>query len=352
LIAISLCLLFLVMSAGFSLTEQAMEKKIESFGVNTMIVRSIGSPPGQSRAEMAGLLGPLADQGLYFPFSMLYLNASLGSGEKARIVLYDDESLPALTTLLGGLSQIREPVFLTAYGYPEAMIERVGIRDYFFDAEVLRPPKVLRFVSLNAPVLFIPRSMAGTFSGYTSQESVLFMAREAGDLPGIIKASEELLQSEGFDRYELNSPMQWIGELDDLRSVRIKAQALGGGFVALLIVLIFGSIAVFEYRQNVFVTALFKSFGLHSGHLALRYLADSLLWLLLAFCCALELAKIFHLSVFKAVGFDLALLDLRVFDPYRFAGNQVLLFILLIAAVVSVIPVCLALRKPVGKVLG
>ena len=111
LIAISLCLLFLFMSAGFLLTEQAMEKKIESFGVNTMIVRSIGPPPGKSRAEMGELLDPLGEQGLYFPFSMLYVNANLSSGKKARIVLYDDASLPALARLQGGLPEIRTPVF-------------------------------------------------------------------------------------------------------------------------------------------------------------------------------------------------------------------------------------------------
>lgn len=352
LIAISLCLLFLFMSAGFSLTEQAMEKKIESFGVNTMIVRSIGPPPGQSRAEMDELLAPLAEEGLYFPFSMLYLNANLSSGKKARIVLYDKESLPAMIQLLGELPETRTPVFLAAYGYPEAMIERVGVRDFFFDAVVIKPPKVLRFVSLNVPILFIPRSMGEVLAGFTVQESVLFMARKPSDLPALLKSSEVLLKSEGFDRLELSSPIQWIGELEDIRSVRIKAQAFGGSFVALLIVLIFGSIAVFEYRQNVFATALFKSFGLHSVHLALRYLVDSLLWLLVAYCLSLELAKLFHSYVFKAAGFDLGLLDLSLFNPYGFVDNQVLLVILLIASLVAVVPVCLALRKPIGEVLG
>lgn len=352
LIAISLCLLFLFMSAGFSLTEQAMEKKIESFGVNTMIVRSIGPPPGKSRAEMGELLDPLGEQGLYFPFSMLYVNANLSSGKKARIVLYDDASLPALARLQGGLPEIRTPVFLTGYGYPEAMIERVGVRNFFFDAEVLRPPKVLRFVSLNVPVLFIPRSMGGALANYTVQETVLFMAREASELPGIIKTTESLLKAEGFDRFELSSPIQWIGELEDIRGLSTKAQAFGGSFVALLIVLVFGSIAVFEYRQNVFSTALFKSFGLHSIHLALRYLADSLFWLLLSYYLALELAQLFHVFVFKAAGFDLGLLDLGLFNPYQFADNQVLLIVLFLASLVAVIPVCLALHKPVGRVLA
>ena len=119
LIAVSLCLLFLFMSAGFSLTEQAMEKKIESFGVNTMIVRSIGPSPGQSRAGMSELLEPLGEQGTYFPFSMLYVNATLNSGKKGRIVLYDDASLPALAQLLGGLSSTVGTILPAIYALME-----------------------------------------------------------------------------------------------------------------------------------------------------------------------------------------------------------------------------------------
>ena len=352
LIAVSLCLLFLFMGAGFSLTEKAMEKKIESFGVNTMLVRSIGVDPDKSRAAMAELLSPLAGEGTYLPFSMLYLNASLSTGTKARIVLYDDRSLPALSNLLGGKLPLGSPVFLTAFGYPEAMIERVGVRDFFFDAEVISPSKVLRFVSLNAPILFIPNSMAGPLAHYTVQESALFLARDSGELPAVIEATKALLESEGFERFELSSPLQWIGELDDIRGFRLRAEALGGSFVTLLIILIFGSIAVFEYRQNVFATALFKSFGLHSLHLVARYLIDNLLWLSLSFALSLKLAELLHETVFKAAGFDASLLDLVVYNPYRFDGNGVLLVVLTAGAFVAVIPVCLALRKPIGEVLG
>jgi len=74
--------------------------------------------------------------------------------------------------------------------------------------------------------------------------------------------------------------------------------------------------------------------------------------LLLASLASLELAQAFHGYVFKAAGFSRDLLDLSVFNPYGFGDNQVLLLVLLLAAVVSVIPICLALRKPIGEVLG
>ena len=73
---------------------------------------------------------------------------------------------------------------------------------------------------------------------------------------------------------------------------------------------------------------------------------------MLAFFLALELAKLFHSFVFRAAGFEAGLLDLTLFNPYQFAGNQVLLLVLLVASLVAVLPVCQALRKPVGEVLG
>ena len=351
LIAISLCLLFLFMQTGFVLTEKAVEKKIKSFGLNTMILRSTGLSKTEVRPSLDQLLSSLSEAGTYLPFSSLYVNAELSNKKRAKVVIYNDHSIPGLNALMG-LDGSQGPVFLAAYGYPEAMVERVKVWKFFFDAEVVKPPSILRFISLNDPLLFIPDSMAVAFEQFSVQESVLFLSDDSVDLIKIIEAIEALLKKEGFDRYELSSPIKWVGELDGVRDLRVKAQAIGGGFVGLLIVLIFGSIAVFEYRQNIFATALFKSFGLHSIHLIMRYLIESLFLLFLSFWSALELAKIFHRIVFKMAGFDLELLNLSSFNPYQIAENYVLLMILGLAAVVAILPICIALRKPVGKVLG
>jgi hypothetical protein len=137
-----------------------------------------------------------------------------------------------------------------------------------------------------------------------------------------------------------------------VRDLRIQAQAIGGSFVGLLIVLIFGSIAIFEYRQNIFATALFKSFGLHSIHLVFRYFLEGLLLLLISFLFAIEIAQLLHGIVFELAGFDAGLLFLTSFNPYRVSENSFLIILLVITAGVSIIPICFALRKPVGKVLG
>lgn len=351
LIAISLCLFFLLMQASFVLTEKAVEKKIESFGLNTMILRSTGFSKTEVRPSLDQLLSSLSEVGTYLPFSSLYVNAELSNKKRAKVIIYNDHSIPGLNSLMGWDGS-QGPVFLAAYGYPEAMVERVKVWKLFFDAEVVKPPSILRFISLNDPLLFIPESMAAVFDQFSVQESILFLSDDSVDLIGIIEVTEALLKKEGFDRYELSSPIKWVGELDGIRDIRKKAQVIGGGFVGLLIVLIFGSIAVFEYRQNIFATALFKSFGLHSIHLIIRYLVEGLLLLFISFLGAVQLAQVFHGVVFRKAGFDSEFLDLATFNPYEISGNFYLLALLGFASLVAIIPICIALRKPVGKVLG
>ena len=351
-IAVSLCLLFLLMQAGFILAERAIEKKIESFGINSMILRTSASANGAFRPELSTLFEPLAEDGLYFPFSFLFSLAELSNGEKVRVVVYGEDALPALSEMIEGFDHLQNDVILLAHGYPVSLIERVRLKDNFFDSVVVYPPAVLRFVTLSKPVLFIPKSKIHAIGLKDMQESLFYLSDKPGKLEGVIESMEALLEAEGFERYNLTSPVQWVGELKDLREARTRAQAFGGVFVGMLVVLIFGSIAVFEYRQNIFATALFKSFGLSSLHLAARYLVESLLLLGLAFCCAVELAKLIHEFVFVLAGFDSELAALGRLNPYLLSDQPVLLGILGVAGFVSVLPVFLGLCKPVGKSLG
>jgi hypothetical protein len=352
LIAVSLCLLYLFINAGFLLTENVLNKKIEGLGVNTMLLRAPSANSDVVRVSLAELLSSLESQGLFLPLSLSYVNARLTSGKDARTIIYDDQALPALSQLFENFDRIKGPIFLAAHGYPDAMVTRVDVKGHYLDAEVVRPPSVFRFVSRNAPLLFIPRSLAGPLNEYSMQESVLFLAENANLLPEVISATELLLEAEGFKHYETISPIQWMGELDDIRVMRTQAQGIAGTFAGLLIVLIFGSIAIFEYRQNIYTTALFKSFGLPTFHLIIRYAVDGLLILLFSFGIALSLAHGFHGTVFHVVGFDSSFLLLDQFNPYLLSDNLYLLLVLLISSVAGVVPVCLALRRPVGRVLG
>ena len=77
-----------------------------------------------------------------------------------------------------------------------------------------------------------------------------------------------------------------------------------------------------------------------------------LLLLFLSFLVAVQLAEVFHRFVFIKAGFDSEFLDLAIFNPYEISENIYLITLLGFAALVAVLPICIALRKPVGRVLG
>ena len=89
--------LFLLMQAGFILAERAIENR--SFGINSMILRTT-SANGAFRPELSTLFEPLAENGLYFPFSFLFSLAELSNGEKVRVVVYGEDALPALSEMI------------------------------------------------------------------------------------------------------------------------------------------------------------------------------------------------------------------------------------------------------------
>lgn len=351
-IATALCLLFLLIQAGFLISERAVEKKIKGFGLNTLIVRSHEVDKKSQRPEIDKLFINLSNQGTYLPFALLYAQAKLQNGQKAKVIVYSTKSLPGLLKIIPSIKNLSGNIFLAAHGLPETLPERARIGEFFFDCEVVEPPPILRFISSNQPVLFIPDTVAKNFHNFSQQETILFVSRNSSELPEIIESVEALLKSEGFDRLDITSPLKWIGELDGLKELRIKAQAIGGSVVGLFIMLIFGSISIFEYRQNIFSTALFKSFGLSSLNLALRYFFEGLLILITSFFIASQLAQSYHNQIFKLAGFDHGLLYLDDYNPYQTSHNLILLLLLSATAFISILPICAALRKPVGKVLG
>ena len=171
-IAVSLCLLFLLMQAGFILAERAIEKKIESFGINSMILRTSASANGAFRPELSTLFEPLAEDGLYFPFSFLFF---LGRAFERR----KSEGRRVRRGCLAGFVRNDRRVRSIAkrrdsFGSRLSRVfDRAGAAQrQLFDSVVVYPPAVLRFVTLSKPVLFIPKSKIHAIGLRDMQESL------------------------------------------------------------------------------------------------------------------------------------------------------------------------------------
>jgi predicted lysophospholipase L1 biosynthesis ABC-type transport system permease subunit len=118
-----------------------------------------------------------------------------------------------------------------------------------------------------------------------------------------------------------------------------------------VVALVFGSIAILEYRQNRFIVALLRSFGAPAPLLLLRYAAEALLLVAVALLLVRQGIVLAHPALFALAGFEPGLLDRAVLDPYAWPAVWPQARWLLLGAALGVLPVAFALRQPVGKIL-
>jgi hypothetical protein len=160
-----------------------------------------------------------------------------------------------------------------------------------------------------------------------------------------------LLLVERRDTAQLQSPEVLLAEIAALETTRLRTQAGAGLAGGVALALVFGAIAGLEYRQNRYIVALLRSFGAPSLLVLLRYAAEAVILLALAGLAARALAITAHPVAFGFAGFEPGLLDRAFLDPYAWDAVWSQLRWLLAGAALSVAPIALALRQPVGKIL-
>jgi len=352
LVATSLCLIVLFLNAGFQLAERAIEEKVEALGVNTVIVKVFRDSLERPTPRLADILLPLQDSGVFLPVELTFVRATLPNGQKAQVAVYDAAALPGFNSIIDGFGQLENAVFLANQRYPATSSVRVNVEGHVMSAEVVEVPSVFRYLSRGTPVLFVPAVLGSAFVEKPVQEVVLYLANDTDNLSSEIEVISSLVGSSGYNRSDVMSPLQWVGELKQLREMKVRGQAAAGSFLVVLIVLVFGSISVFEYRQNVFTTSLIKSFGISGFVLAIRYLVEINFVLIVSFLFAAYIGRTSHSSVFGLIGFANEAHLAVAKSSYDLAQNMNLLIALGASSIAGALPICLALRRSVGRVLA
>lgn len=183
-------------------------------------------------------------------------------------------------------------------------------------------------------------------------EIIVFLGDDDTDLAAVESRISTLLKLEDMGNVQINSPRELLEQLDKLEATQQRWQGGFGIFGGVAIALVFGSIAILEYRQNRYIVALLKSFGAPSILLGARYFVEAALLVAIAGYLA-HLASIqLHVPVFNSIGIEPILLDREVIDPYAPARAWSQLRWLGIGAVLSVVPIAFAIRSPVGRTLS
>ncbi len=351
LVAVLLGALLLLTQTAFQLGERSLEARILRLGAqNLFVTEAVTGEPGR-RPPMGTLLAPLGERADLIALRQVPWVAQDEYGGEALVLVYGPESLPALAPLLAGGRD--RGVHLLAPRLPAGLPVSVDIAGADYPASTLAPPAWLRRFAADRAVALVPAELAADWLNAGYFETTLVITREAG--PAVLRrlaaALRALLALEDRPTAQLQSPEALLDELDDLRALQTHAQTGAGLAAGFVVALVFGSIAVLEYRQNRYIVALLRSFGAPSALLLLRYAGEALVIAGAAVLLARTGLTLAHVPLFGAAGFERGLLDRTMIDPYAWETVWPAARWLLLGGALSVVPIAAALRQPVGRIL-
>lgn len=352
LVGTLLAALLLFTQAGFLLTGRSLEARVARLGAGTLLLTEVAGPDRTERAPLGVLLAPLADRIDLLAFRQLPVVARDPLQRSDLLVLaYGHATHRALAPALAAVPPSALH-YITA-DLPPGLPVEVELDGVLRSAFTLAPPAWLARLPLFKPLLLLPDDHAIPWLRQGHLEFCLLLADPAKPetIRDLADAVRTLLLVERRDTAQLQSPEGLLAEISALEATRLRAQAAAGLVGGIVLALVFGAIAGLEYRQNRYIIALLRSFGAPAVLVLLRYAAEAVLLLALAGLAARALAIAAHPFAFGFVGFETGLLDRGTLDPYAWDAIWTQLRWLLAGAAVSIVPIGIALRQPVGKTL-
>jgi hypothetical protein len=332
--------------------ELELEKKIKNIGLSTIYLRVYENNRDRVVPKVEQLFAPLAKVGNFVPFYGTYLSAKLEKDSSCRVVVFNDLTIAGLSKIIPDVKKLEEPYFLLSSDYPSGLKKKIFIREMLVDAEVFRMPAQLSAVSNNQSLLFLYDKYVQDLFKDALSPCFVFFGDDHRDNEKNMDSIKAVLSAENIQGFDLTSPIALSKEIEELRQNRLNVQIFFGLGIAWLLFLSYGSSAVFEFRQNLFVTALLKSFGVSPLFLMLRYFAEGLLIAFAGFYASLFLAEFIHVTLFELLKISIIGHERDLLKLFLPVENLFLSQILFISVFIGITPVVWALRKPVGETLS
>ena len=351
-ITLFLCLLYVLTNVVFLAFELELEKKIKSIGLSTIYLRVYENNRDRVVPKVEQLFAPLAKVGNFVPFYGTYLSAKLEKDRSCRVVVFNDLTIAGLSKLIPDVKNLEEPYFLLTSDYPSGLKKKIFVREMLVDAEVFKMPAQLSAVSNNQSLLFLYDKYVQDLFKDALSPCFVFFGNDHRDNEKNMESIKAVLSAENIQGFDLTSPIALSKEIEELRQNRLNVQIFFGLGIAWLLFLSYGSSAVFEFRQNLFVTALLKSFGVSPLFLMLRYFVEGLLIAFAGFYASLFLAELLHVTLLELLKISILGHERELLKLFLPLENLFLSQILFISVFIGITPVVWALRKPVGETLS
>jgi hypothetical protein len=145
---------------------------------------------------------------------------------------------------------------------------------------------------------------------------------------------------------QIQSALPLMRELEELRRRHLQWRAVLAGILGAAVALVYGAIAVLEFRQNLFVGALLRSFGAPARLLYFRHWLENAALANFASLGALFIVFLLQPMILESLGFSTP-------PPKDANGPAAMIFLWVnLGAFLSSLPVAAGLRQPVGEILS
>jgi hypothetical protein len=335
---------------ALSVMERTLRERLENFGLNTLVIRNmvVGTDPELLLASSGpDRLAPLQTQGQSLRLRQLFMRGRTDWQNNVLVMSYAPESLAAL----GSWMSEETPLICFSDTLPPGAMVQVQVDRLSGWAVVRRPGDRLRPL-INETVILAPQGWAREVErgGYVD---ITLFERHPDALPmaDLVHAVQQVYTLDRRTPPQIQSSLQLIEELEVLQETQTKWRAGLALGLGLTIALVFGTIAVLEFRQNMYIGALLRSMGVPGRYLYLRQWAENTLLANGAAVAALLVLSFFHVSLFSTLGFEAA----GARDKYEIFWGTETAFILICVnagAFLSSLPVAVGLRRPVGTILS
>jgi hypothetical protein len=335
---------------AFLLLERTLRERLDNFGINTLVVKEmvmVNDPELLPSANRPDRLESLAMYGEKYRLRQLYGRATTEWPTDLQIMTYPPEAMSWLREYSSPLT----PLICISESWPENTMIKVTVLRQTAQAIVKRPGKLFKPV-FTQNLLLAPQNWSPELERIGYMEVNLFKRNDtAPPLQSIMDMIALLFQLDRRNAPQMQSPLPMVKELEMLQSRQGQWRAGLAAMLGLALALVYGAIAVLEFRQNLFITALLRSLGAPSIFLFLRQWAENALLANGAALLAIVVLASVHKSLFGLLGFSNTVLAGGA-APYWSSEVLAVFLWVNIGAFLSSIPVALGLRRQVGQILN
>ena len=346
-----LVLVATVILVAFHLLERSLRERLERFGLNTVLVRETVAADSKeliTAGEAPDRLEPLRESGKKLRVRQLFIRGQTEWQNSLIVFTYPSDSMSLLTDYLSADT----PVICFSETLPEDALVKVTVARQSLVAQIRRPEGWLRPL-VTDDMLLVPHGLLSDEERLGYIDTTVFQRDpDAMPIAKIVSAVNSLYLAERRTPPQIQSALALIREWEKLKERQAQWRNILAGVLGLTLSLVYGAIAILEFRQNLYVSALLRSFGAPPRYLYFRHLFENALLANVAACVAIFSLELLHRTIFGTLGFSRVVLDLRTGNPYLSPEMLVILVWVNIGAFLSSLPVAFGLRQRVGQILS